>query len=411
MENGGNYSEVVLQVVDLNYYIDDIQILKNLNFKVGKGEFVGLIGPNGAGKSTLLKCLNGINTGEGKVRILGKDLTSLNEKQIARKVALMNQNTVITFPFPSIDIVLTGRYPYLRFAQGESAEDYNIARKYMGYTNTLIFEKRPITKVSGGERQRILFAKILTQETDIILLDEPTSNLDIAYEEQIFSYCKELCANGKTIITAMHDLKTASRFCSRLILLKDGEIISDGTIENVLTSENISKAYGVNALVYKNRITGLLDFYIPAFEKRDRKKHVHIIGGGGSASGVIRQLFEKGFDISVGVLTAEDSDFYCAEVFGVKKVTTKPFSEISDDSFYENIKYIKESEFVILCNMPFGMLNLRNLEAARYASKLIIIEEDDPKIRDFTEGKAIMIYEDLKRNAVVTTYARLHEVI
>ena len=216
---------------------------------------------------------------------------------------------------------------------------------------------------------------------------------------------------GKTIVSAMHDLKIASRYCSRLILLKDGEIISDGTIEEVLTSGNLSKAYGVNALVYRNRITGLLDFYIPGFEKRKEKKRVHVIGGGGSASGVIRRLFEKGFDISVGVLTHGDSDFNCAEVFGIKRVTNKPFSEICDDSFNENIQYIKEAELTILCSMPFGILNIRNLEAARYASNLIIIEDDDPENRDFTGGKALEIYEDLKRKAIVTTYARLHEVV
>lgn len=401
----------ILEIIGLNYFIDELQILKDVSFKIKKGEFVGLIGPNGAGKTTLLKCINGINTSDGRIKIKNMDLAKLNEKKIAREVALMNQNTNITFPFPSIDVVLTGRYPYLGFARGESIEDYNIARKYMDYTHTLKFEKRPITKVSGGERQRILFAKILTQETDIILLDEPTSNLDIAYEEQIFAYCRELCSMGKTVIAAVHDLKIASRYCSKLMLMKDGEIIADGTTEEVLTSENLSKAYGVNALVYRNRITGFLDFYIPGFEHRKEKRRVHVIGGGGSASGVIRQLFERGFDISTGVLTHGDSDLNCAEVFGIKRVVNNPFSEICDDSFNENIKHIKEAEFTILCNMPFGVLNIRNLEAARYASNLVIIEDDNPENRDFTGGKALEIYNDLKRNAIVTTYARLHEVI
>jgi iron complex transport system ATP-binding protein len=401
----------VLEIIGLNYFIDDVQILKNINLKVKQGEFVGIIGPNGAGKTTLLKCINGIYTSGGLVKIKNKNLDTLNEKQVAREVALMNQNTVISFPFPSIDVVLAGRYPYLGFARGESIEDYNIARKYMGYTNTLQFEKREITKVSGGERQRILLAKLLTQETGIILLDEPTSNLDIAHEEQIFVYCKELCSMGKTVIAAMHDLKIASKYCPRLILLKDGEIISDGSTEDVLTSENLSKAYGVNALVYRNRITGLLDVYIPGFEMRKEKKRVHIIGGGGSALGVIRQLFEMGFDISIGVLAHGDSDSACAQVFGIKQVVDKPFSEICDEAFEENVKYIKESELTILCNMPFGVLNIRNLEAAVHASNLIIIEDDSPESRDFTGGKALEIYEELKRKAVVTTYARLHEVI
>ena len=184
--SNNNSNNNVLEIVGLDYFIDEVQILKNINLKIGQGEFVGLIGPNGAGKTTLLKCINGINTPGGLVKIKNKHLDKLNEKQVAREVALMNQNTIITFPFPSIDVVLAGRYPYLGFARGESIEDYNIARKYMHYTNTLKFEKRAITRVSGGERQRILFAKILTQETDIILLDEPSF---AAWEKRLFPRC------------------------------------------------------------------------------------------------------------------------------------------------------------------------------------------------------------------------------
>lgn len=409
--NNSNVNSCVLEINNLDYFIEEFHILKNISLKINKGEFIGLIGPNGAGKTTLLKCINGINKADGQISIKDMNLTKLNQKKIAREVALMHQDTNITFPFPSIDVVLAGRYPYLGFTKGESIDDYNKARKYMDYTGTLKFENQPITKVSGGERQRILFAKILTQETDIILLDEPTANLDIAYEEQIFTYCREFCSIGKTVIAAVHDLKIASKYCSRLVLLKDGTIITDGSVEEVLTSENLSRAYGVNALVYRNRVTGLLDFYIPGFEHKKEKKRVHIIGGGGSASGVMRQLFERGFHITAGVLTYGDSDLNCAEIFGIRSVVNNPFSEISDQSFNENIEFIKEADITILCNMPFGIYNIRNLEAAKYASNLVIIEDDNPENRDFTGGKVSEIYNDLKGNAIVTTYARLHEVV
>jgi len=398
----------VLEILELDYFIDNYQILKNINLSISKGEFVGLIGPNGAGKTTLLKCINGINRGKGQIMLSNLKLDRLSTKKVAREVALMHQNTSVNFPFPSIDVVLAGRYPYLGFASVESADDYKIARKYMSYTNTLQFEKQPVTTVSGGERQRIFFAKILTQETDIILLDEPTSNLDIAHEEQIFRYCRDLCAKGKTVIAAVHDLKIASRYCSRLILLKGGEIIADGSVDEVITKENISLAYDVNAIVYKNKMTGLLDFYIPDFEgdiveNKTEKKRIHIIGGCGTGSDIMRQCFEKGYDISAGVLSEGDSDLNCAEVFGIKCVVEKPFSDIEDARFNENIEYIKEADITIICNIPFGVYNLRNLEAAKYASKLIIIEDDLPEKRDFTGGKAIEIYKKLRENAIITT--------
>jgi len=413
-------SDKVLEILELDYFIDNYQILKNINFSVSKGEFVGLIGPNGAGKTTLLKCINGINKGKGQIIINNLKLEKLSTKKIAREVALMHQDTSVSFPFPAIDVVLAGRYPYLKFAEVESADDYKIARKYMSYTNTLQFEKKPITTVSGGERQRIFFAKILTQETEIILLDEPTSSLDIAHEEQIFRYCRDLCTKGKTVIAAVHDLKIASRYCSRLILLKGGKIIADGSVDEVLTTENISLAYDVNAIVYKNNITGLLDFYIPdsedAFQdtkegNKAEKKKIHVIGGCGAGSDIIRQLFEREYKLTAGVLSKGDSDLNCAEAFGVKCVVEKPFSDIEDEKLSENIEYIKKADITILCNIPFGIYNIKNLEAARYASKLIIIEDEPPEERDFTGGKAIETYKKLKENAIVTSSPKLQEKI
>jgi len=404
-------NDFVLVIEDLSFYIEDNCILKGINLKIKKGEFVGLIGPNGAGKTTLLKCINGIYKGTGNVNINGKDLKKLSSKKVAREVSLMHQNTIISFPFPCLDVVLSGRYPHLKRLQGESQEDYRIARKYMDYTDTLKFEARPITELSGGERQRVYFAKVLTQETELVLLDEPTASLDIAHEKEIFRYSCELSQSGKTVIAAVHDLKIASRYCTRLVLMKDGCIIADGSVEEVLTSENITRAYGVDALVYRNKISGQLDFYIRERKDETEEKHIHIIGGGGSASGIMRQLYEQGFKVSTGVLVHGDSDLQCAEVFGIEHISCEPFSDISDDSFRRNVEYIKKADLTVLCDMPFGMQNLRNLEAARFAKKLVILEDTPPESRDFTGGEAIKIYAELKEKAVITTTARLHEVI
>lgn len=403
--------DAALIIQGLNYEINGSRILKNINLVVKKGEFVGFIGPNGAGKTTLLKCINGINKAQGEIKIKDESIRNLSDKRIAKEAALMHQNTSISFPFPSIDIVMMGRYPHLKRTQGERKEDYRIARENMEYTDTLKFENEPVTQLSGGERQRMLFAKVLTQQTDLVLLDEPTASLDITHQEQIFKYSRELSSSRKTVIAAVHDLKIASRYCSRLVLIKDGEIISDGKPEEVLTSENISRAYGVNALVYKNMFTGLMDFYIYGRNSEERKGRVHVIGGGGYASGVIRYLFENGFKVSAGVFFHGDSDLKCAEVFGIDCVSSKPFSDICEISFDANIKKIMDAEITILCNIPFGNQNLKNLEAAKYAKRLLIVEDDPVETRDFTGGKAAGLYNVLREKAIVITSARLHEVI
>jgi len=405
-------TESTIEIQDLNFQINNYKILKDVSLCVNEGEFVGLIGPNGAGKTTLLKCINGINKADGVIKVKGRQIQQLNVKKLAKDVSLMHQNTAISFPFSAIDIVMMGRYPYLKRLQHESSEDYAAARKNMDYTDTGNLEKTPITEMSGGERQRVFFAKTLTQETDVILLDEPTASLDITYQEQIFKYSKELSEQGKTIIAAVHDLKIAARYCTRLILMNEGMIVADGKPEDVLTSRNLSLVYGVNALVYRNRITGLLDIYInkPNMQKKSGK--VHVIGGGGSASGVIREFYEQGYNISAGIFLSGDSDIGSAEVFGIEHLVEKPFSEISDRLNAENIKLIKNSDIVILCNMPFGNQNLKNLQAALNAKKLVIIEDELPETRDFTDGKATEIYGFLKKSAAaVITSAQLHEVL
>lgn len=401
----------LLKIEDLSFTINDTEILKNIYLEAKAGEFIGLIGPNGAGKTTLLKCINGINVADGRIELEGMELGGLGSKAVAKKVSLMHQNTTITFPFPALDIVLTGRYPHLKRTRGESREDYDIARKYMNYTDTLKFEKKPITRISGGERQRVLFAKVLTQETGLILLDEPTASLDIAHEEQIFKYSAELCSQGRTVIAAVHDLKVAANYCTRLVLMKDGRIIADGLPEEVLTAENLSLAYDVNALVYRNKVTGHLDFFIHGRENASAGKSVHVIGGGGSASGIMRLLFEYGGRVTAGVFAHGDSDLSCAEIFGIRCLVGEPFSEISEECHRQNIELIKKADITILCDMPFGIQNIRNLEAAQNARRLILIEDEKPEGRDFTGGRAMELYSRLRENAAVTTEARLHEVL
>ena len=401
----------LLKITGLDFQINNVNILKDISLEADRGEFIGLIGPNGAGKTTLLKCINGIYRGDGCIELDGLDTGTMDAREAASKVAMLHQDTSVAFPFKVLDIVLTGRYHKLGRFRPESAEDYAAARKYMGYTDTLKMENRMINTLSGGERQRVLFAKALAQETDLILLDEPSASLDIAYEEQIFKYSADLCSNGKTVIAAVHDLKTAVRYCSRLILMKDGRIIADGPPESVITQDNLRLAYGVNALVYRNRITGLVDFHLSGGNDTRRGMKVHVIGGGGSASGVIRQLFENGYTVTAGVFSHGDSDLSCADVFGIKALSCRPFSEIDDDTLKENINLVKAADLTILCDMPFGHQNIRNLEAASYASSLVIIEDGEPGNRDFTGGTALSAYNGLKMKAVTVNSARLHEVL
>lgn len=251
----------VLEIKNISYSVGNNKILKDISFKCQSGEIIGIIGPNGSGKTTLLKTINTLNSiSNGDILLNEKSIKNYNEKELARNISFMNQNTNIEFDFSCIDIVILGRYPYLEIFQEYSRKDIELAEKYMKLTDTLKFRDKSILQLSGGERQRVLFAKILTQESQVILLDEPTSSLDMRHEEELLK--EILKEKDKIIILVIHNLRTAIRYCSRLILLSGGSIVKDGTVEEVITKENLNNVFGIKTKVYYNKISKSLDFYI-----------------------------------------------------------------------------------------------------------------------------------------------------
>ena len=255
--------EFELEVKKISYKINNNDILKDITLKIGPGEIIGIIGPNGSGKTTLLKSLNGINQiTSGEILWNGINIKKYSAKKLAQNISFMNQNTNISFDFPCIDIVVSGRYPYLNKFEGYSKDDKKKAEFYMEKTNTLKFKNRIITSLSGGERQRVLLAKVLTQESNLVLLDEPTANLDMKYEEEMFSLISSLKSYNKSVVVVIHNLRSALKYCTRFILLLKGEIIIDDTPEKVITEKTLKEIFGIDTKVYKNIYNKELDFCI-----------------------------------------------------------------------------------------------------------------------------------------------------
>lgn len=253
----------ILEIKNISYSVGENKILKDISFRCQSGEIIGIIGPNGSGKTTLLKTINRINPiTNGDILLNGKSIKEYDEKELARDISFMNQNTNIEFDFPCIDIVVLGRYPYLERFQEYSKKDIELAEKYMKLTNTYKFRDKSILQLSGGERQRVLFAKILTQESQVILLDEPTASLDMRYEEDLLKEVSKEKDKGKIIILVIHNLQTAIKYCSRLVLLSNGNIIKDGAVKEVITEENLNNVFGIKTKVYYNEISKSLDFCI-----------------------------------------------------------------------------------------------------------------------------------------------------
>ncbi len=243
----------------LSFSVNAKQLLDSVDLRAESGQFVGLIGPNGAGKTTLLRSIsNVLSYDQGSVRLLGEELDKLPARHVAEILALVPQIAPYTQGFTAFELVLMGRYPHMGRFQVEGKEDDGIAERAMRLTETESFATRTLETLSGGERQRVFLARAIAQQPRVLLLDEPTSNLDVLHQLKILTLVRELVDDGLTAVAAIHDLNLAARFCDRLVLLADGEVQTEGVPEDVLTAETIEAVFGVEAAVYREPATGAL---------------------------------------------------------------------------------------------------------------------------------------------------------
>jgi ABC-type cobalamin/Fe3+-siderophores transport system ATPase subunit len=224
-------------------------VLNGVSFEVERGTVVGLLGPNGSGKTTLVRVLAGmLRPDSGRVTLDGQVVTALGRRDLARRIALVPQETHTTFDFSVIDMVLMGRYPHLGAFELERPSDLEIARDALRATGTDALESRPFATLSGGEKQRVIIAAALAQASDLLLLDEPTTALDVGYQFEIAGLLTQLNReHGTTMVVSTHDLNLAAALCSRIVLLKSGSVIAEGPTSDTLTAANIALLYDVDA--------------------------------------------------------------------------------------------------------------------------------------------------------------------
>lgn len=247
-----------ITVQGLSFAFEQEKILKDIDLKIDKGKFYSILGPNGSGKTTLIKNIcKTLSTKYGSIYVGEKDIKRLGSREMAKEMALVPQNTTVEFDFSALDIVLMGRTPYISRFSRESEEDLNIARNAMEATNTWQFQHKSINSLSGGERQRVIVARAITQATDIILLDEPISSLDIYHQVEILNTLKELnLKKSITIIAVLHDLNLAAAYSDQIIMMHQGRIHSQGEPEKILDKEKVKEVYGIDVHIIKNPVSG-----------------------------------------------------------------------------------------------------------------------------------------------------------
>jgi iron complex transport system ATP-binding protein len=244
-----------VQNISINYGV--CAVVQDVSLSLRPGRIIGLLGANGAGKTTLLKALNGgLPVAKGRVLLDEKDLSEFSRRAIARRIAVIAQETETKFPVSVLEFVLAGR-----FAQGaafgwETDEDLRIAADCLAECDLKNYEARRMNQLSGGERQRVVLARALATEAKILLLDEPTANLDLAHQALMFRLVKERCAAGEfSSVVITHDLNLASEFADRVILLKNGSVAASGAPDEVLTEENLENVFGVKVLLDTNPVS------------------------------------------------------------------------------------------------------------------------------------------------------------
>ena len=236
-----------LQVENLTYDIGGTRILQGITFDVEENTFVGVIGPNGSGKSTMLKSIYGVNRPSGgNIYFEGENLLEVSGKDRAKKIAVLAQESGGQFDFSVQQVVEMGRYPHKDTLENYSKHDLEIVDRVLREMKLDNYRERSFNTLSGGEKQRVLIARLLVQESKFIILDEPTNHLDIGYQIEIMNIIKKM---GVTVLSAIHDMNMAAIYCDKFIM-KNGEVVTQGSVEETLTSEMLKNLFNVDAEIH-----------------------------------------------------------------------------------------------------------------------------------------------------------------
>src|SRR5712692_4308093 len=415
-------------------------LLYDVHVQVNAGEMVGLLGPNGSGKTTLLRLLSGVLLPQqGQVLLKGRNLRQWRRRGVARHIAVVPQDVHMPFAFTVEHMESLGRTPFVSFFGSQTKHDQEIVYNAMRTSDITSLAGRVFNELSGGERQRVMVAMALAQQPEVLLLDEPTSHLDIKYQIEILELVQRLNReHGVTVIAAMHDLNLAARYFPRLLLFQRG-IVADASPAEVLEPGLLGRVYGVNVQVGILRGAEHLSVLPPSsadaeLEHPDRPKpQVHVIAGGGAGELMMRALADAHIPFVAGALNIGDSDHTLALRLAGKVITEQPYAPISPPILELVHNSLTQAALLIICPMPIGPGNLALLkEAVAMAQRglpvLLLtppISDSTPALnepepiecamllrtkmaeRDYTGGEGLKLLEDLlQAGAVVVKSVR-----
>lgn len=379
------------------------EIVKSISSSFAPGSFTGIIGPNGSGKTTLLRAFSRVLPSSGILELNGKEIRDYTPAELGMALGFVPQDEGRPFSYTVLQIVLMARYARTSRFAALAPDEYARCRRAMEETGVAHLADRSIRTLSGGEWQRVLIARALAQDTEVLLLDEPTSHLDLSHQSDILSLMRNLAGSGSTIIGVFHDLNLAALFCDRLIMIREGQVVADDAPAQVLTPGKIREVYGADVVTSIHPATGRI-FLLPLATTTGRitpgkSPGILVISGGGSGTDLLHFLSSKGFSLSTGILATTDTDYLTAVALGISCIPILPFSQIPAHSLEKLRRLIARADRIILSLHPVGTGNLPVLLALREAdpARLIIHLPEGREFSscDFARGAAAAAFQDL----------------
>ncbi|MEM0129300.1 MAG: ABC transporter ATP-binding protein [Thermoplasmata archaeon] len=387
--------------------------LSGVDLTVRPGEIVALAGPNGSGKTTLLRAILGlVPATQGSVRLHGRPTRELAPRERAREAAWVPQDESIRDDIPLRDYVLLGRFAHRGLLDPYTPDDYAIVRQRIEDAGLADREGDGIRTLSGGERQRATLARALAQEAPLLLLDEPTSHLDIGHQLDLLERVRALSRRtGVAVVAALHDLNLAGRFADRILVLSHGRPAAEGTPRDVLSEGLLRRVWGVSAERRTDQRTGA-PYLIPIarlpLEEGTPEPRggitVHVVGGGGSAGPYLHALVEEGCAVTAGTLPLFDSDTETAASLGIPLVEEIPFAPLGETARARTRALLRAADAVLVAPFAVGPSNLGNLEdlASVPAGRPIYLVRRPPiGDRDFTGGRARALYDSARARGAI----------
>jgi len=388
-------------------YVPERDVLKGIDLTCNEGVVTGIVGPNGCGKTTMIKVMAGyLKPKSGNVIIDGRDIGSIRKTELAHIRAVVEQRIESPFSFPVYDFVMLGRIAYQKSFRPTTEDDHSAVINALQETDTIRFQDRTVNELSGGELQRVMIAKALAQQPRYLLLDEPTSHLDIKHQLELMELLSKL-SGEITIISILHELNMASAFCDEIVMMSEGTVTGSGSAKEVLTLPSIEKVFDVIAVREKLPDTGRYSFIFSLGMDKQAfgNCHVHVISGGGRGRHVLTSLKSAGFSVSAGVLNRGDHDHDTAGSWGIDLVEAPSFSGIDEAMKEMMLEKCGNADAVVLIATDVGPGNLPNIEAAAslLGTKPVIFFNQDRECRkfDYTDGKATHLYDRINAEAMV----------